>query len=103
MRILKFNIRNQKIEKDKTCDFSNIARGTNGYLVAKFSFTPDWSGYTKVGVFRTIDGQEVAVPVTGNMCIIPSEALKERMFYAHVIGMKDGAKIVSEKTEVYQS
>ena len=41
-RILKFSVTNQSITKDSKCDFSKIAMGTSGYLVAQFEFSNDW-------------------------------------------------------------
>ncbi len=103
MRILKFKVEKQKITKDPTCDFSNIAKGTKGYLVADFSFSPDWDKCVKVGVFRALGGNEVAAPIIKGQCVIPSEALIANMFYVSAIGQKEGYRIATEKTEVEQS
>lgn len=48
MRALKFNVKEQRIEKAKNCNFSDIARGTTGYLKAQFSFSSDWNGYIAI-------------------------------------------------------
>ena len=103
-RILKFIVNGQNISKDSSCDFSKIARGTKGYLVAEFVFSPDWDGYVKAGVFRASCGTEVASPIINDRCEIPSTALTQEAFIVSVVGMaKDGSKIKSEKVEVMQS
>ena len=46
MRLLKFNIDAQQIQKDPECDFSNIVSGTKDYLKAQFTFSPEWQDCT---------------------------------------------------------
>lgn len=38
MRILKYIVKGQNIEQDKTCDFENVVRGSNNWLQLEFSF-----------------------------------------------------------------
>ena len=40
-RILKFSVINQTIKKDNKSDFSGIAMGTSGYLIAQFDFSKE--------------------------------------------------------------
>lgn len=46
MRILKFIINGQIIEKDPFCDFSGLVAGCKE-LYAEFSFSPEWRGNKK--------------------------------------------------------
>ena len=101
MRILKFNVSAQRIQKDPTCDFSGIVAGTEGYLQAAFSFSAEWTGCKKVAAFYRL-GKEYAVPIVGNVCMIPPEALTWTNFEVAVVGERDGYRITTNKIEITQ-
>lgn len=102
MRILKFNINEQKIEKDISCDFSNIVAGTKGYLYAQFSFSQDWNGCKKASCFVN-QGKEYFAPIINGMSKIPEDALTQSIFYVYAIGEKDGYRITTNRVGVRQN
>lgn len=52
MRSLNFFAMGQNLQKDPTCDFSGLVKGSKGYLQAHFSFDAEWTGCGKVAVLR---------------------------------------------------
>lgn len=105
MRTLKFIVDNQIISPDPNCDFNNLVPGTERYLLAEFSFSSEWRGYTKVVSFWSMMGKEYAPQVLkdGKTCLIPADALKRRIFKVQVIGKKDNLKITTNKVAVRQN
>lgn len=101
MRTLNFNVTAQKIQKDPNCNFSGLVSGTKGYLQAAFDFSPEWAGCKKVAAFYCF-GEEYAVPIVGNVCMIPSEALTWTDFEVAVVGERDGYRITTNKIEITQ-
>ncbi len=101
MRELFFKINGQKLQKDPNCNFKGIIAGTRNYLVASFLFSSDWSGMTKVAVFKKL-GEEYPVKIEKNKCIIPAEALTWRNFSVYVIGQKDDSRIKTNADIVLQ-
>ena len=103
MRYLKFNVNRQIIEQDPSCDFSDLVPGSEGYLKAEFSFSPEWNKTVKVAEFRR-NGVECPPQVLedGKTCTIPAEALKGRTFSIRVIGKKSDTKITTNKVKVCQ-
>lgn len=95
MRKLKFNVNEQMIEKDGSCDFSGIVSGTSGYLYACFNFSREWSGMGKVAEFRRYETSECFPALISNsMCEIPKEVLAGKRFCVNVVG-KNGDKILT--------
>lgn len=101
MRLLKFNVNAQQIEKDPECDFNNIVAGTVGYLKAQFAFSSEWENCVKVARFWR-GSQEHAVLLDGNTCIIPAEALVGATFRVSVLGKKGEYRITTNQTIVRQ-
>lgn len=104
MRTLKFIVNNQLIERDPECDFSGLVPGTEEYLEAEFSFSPEWNNCLKVVSFVSMFGKEYEPKVltNGNTCVIPAEALKRRSFKLRVLGKKDQFRIVTDYITVTQ-
>ena len=104
MRVLKFVINGQIIEKDPNCDFSGLVPGTEGYLKAEFKFSQEWNKLTKVAAFWGSSGKEYPPQLlkNGTSCIIPSEALSRYAFKISVLGKGDGVKLVTNKVAVIQ-
>lgn len=103
MRILDFEVNGQIITKKADCNFSNIVAGSEGYLQARFDFSPEWDNCVKVAAFyygRT----EFPPQVIGedNTCDIPAEALVNSMFHIQVIGQRKGYKISTNKVIIEQ-
>lgn len=105
MRTLRFIVEGQLIKQDPNCDFSGLVPGTEGYLNAEFSFSPEWAGCIKVASFYSIMGDEFApqVLMDGKSCKIPSKALKNRIFKIKVLGRRNDYKIQTNKVEVNQN
>jgi hypothetical protein len=106
MRILKFIVNGQSIEKDPNCDFSGLVPGTKGYLKAEFTFSPEWDGCAKIVGFYSNMGKEYPpkILVDGVSCRIPTEALARRVFKVQVIGGgADGYTIKTNKVAVCQN
>jgi len=104
MRVLSFIVDKQIIKPDPECDFSGLVRGTSGYLKAKFSFSPEWKSAVKVVGFFNNAGQEYEPQVLkdGKTCIIPAEALKNRVFKLHVLGKRGKLIMTTDPIRVIQ-
>lgn len=106
MRTLKFIVDGQIIRPDPDCDFSGLIPGTEKYLQAKFTFSPEWKSSVKVAAFWSRLGEEYPPQALkdGNSCIIPSEALNSRYFKIQVVGRRaDGFRITTNKLEICQN
>ena len=104
MRVLRFIVKDQIIEKDPNCDFSNLVPGTDEYLRADFSFSPEWDGYAKQAVFWSMMGRLYPKPsmAGGASCMIPAAALKKMAFKVQVIGKKGDSKLTTDKLVIRQ-
>lgn len=105
MRTLKFIVDNQILRQDPDCDFENLVPGTEDYLRAEFSFSPEWSGCAKVAAFHSMLGAEYPPQILrdGYSCLIPGKALQRRSFKVSVLGKKHGLKLVTNKVVVKQT
>lgn len=105
MRTLKFIVDKQIIRQDPNCDFSDLVPGTEGYLQAEFSFSPEWSGCTKIAAFWTVFGEELPPQILkdGKTCMIPAEATERKTFGIQVIGKKKNVRLTTNKTKVNQN
>ena len=105
MRTLKFIVDNQMIKQDPDCDFDNLIPGTEGYLRAEFSFSPEWNGFKKVVAFYSALGNSYTpqLLLDGKTCDIPFEALKKRVFKLQVLGERSGLKIRTNKLDINQN
>lgn len=106
MRTLKFVVDNQIITRDPACDFSNLIPGTEGYLRAEFSFSPEWDGYAKIAGFWSPLGIEYPPQILedGNSCMIPSEALQKQTFKVQIVGKNTkGVVLRTNKVTVIQN
>lgn len=101
MRILRFIVTAQSIQKAPDCDFSGIVAGTQGYLRAEFSFSAEWAGCRVAAVFSRL-GKEYAEPVLSGGCKIPSEALTWDSFGVRVVGQRAGYRITTNEIKVRQ-
>ena len=101
MRSLNFIAVGQNLQKDPTCDFTGIVKGSKGYLQAHFSFDDEWSGCGKVAVFTRL-GKEYPVKLSADTCTIPEEALQYSRFNVHGIGVRDGFRIQTNDLKIEQ-
>lgn len=97
-RILKFSVTNQSITKDSKCDFSKIAMGTSGYLVAQFEFSNDWDKLFKVAEFRKRNSDKYyPVKIVHNRCEVPKEVTDTIQWTVKVVG-KNGDTVLTTNT-----
>lgn len=104
MRTLKFIVNNQIVEADLNCDFSGLVPGTEGYLQAEFSFSPEWDKHVKVAEFIGKSDNDCYPQILkdGKTCIIPAEVLKRPAFGIRVVGKKNELKLTTNKLIVSQ-
>jgi hypothetical protein len=106
MRILKFIVEGQILKPDPDCDFSGLVPGTEGYLQAEFSFSPEWNNCAKAVEFYSIMGREYPccqVLKNGKTCLIPSVPLERRAFKIRIVGKCVGSKtLTTNKIEIKQ-
>lgn len=105
MRTLKFIVNKQIISCDPNCDFSNLIPGTEGYLRAEFSFSPEWDGCAKVAGFWSAMGIEYPPQALtdGVSCMIPAEALKKQIFKIEILGKNNhGVTLKTNRVVVTQ-
>ena len=93
MRILSFTVDGQKLSKNG--DFSNIIRGSKGYLKCKFSFNGnDWSKHRVIAVFRVHDNEEYAVLLNHDgTCMVPDEVTDGAYFKMELVGVSSDKTI----------
>ena len=101
MRTLSFIVAGQKLERDPACDFSGIVSNSQGYLYAKFRFSPDWKLCKKVAIF-TGTGKECFAPLKGDLCEIPAQALTGNTVQVCVVGQRDNIRIPTNVLEFKQ-
>ena len=102
MRNISFIVSGQKLRKDPKCDFDGIGAGKRSYIVADFSFDGQWSGMSKVAVFKCLN-KEYPTKIKNNICAIPSDALIWSSFSLYVVGQdKDGVRIKTGAVSITQ-
>lgn len=104
MRTLVFNVKNQIIERDASCDFSGLVAGTDGYLAAKFLLSDDWDNCAKVaGFFSKYDEEFPPCVLDKNdTCKIPKEALEHHEFKIKLYGKREGYTITTNTITIKQ-
>jgi hypothetical protein len=105
MRTLKFIVHDQIVEKDPKCDFDNLVPGTEGYLRAVFSFSPEWDDCVRVAAFYSQMGKEYPPQLLrkGTTCMIPAAALKRRIFKVQVVGQSEDKRLTTNRLEICQT
>ena len=105
MRTLKFVVEGQIIKQDPNCDFTNLVPGTEGYLRAEFSFSPEWKGCAKVASFWSAVGDEYPPQVLadGKSCLIPAEATQRYAFKVGVVGKSGMTRLTTNTVIVKQN
>lgn len=100
MRILDFSVEGQKLEKNG--DFSNIIKGSKGYLKCRFKFNSEWMGYKVVVIFER---NKKETPISLNKdktCMIPDEMSQVSSFKVKLIGDKNGNRITTNDILIEQ-
>lgn len=106
MRTLSFIVDGQILKPDPDCDFSGLVPGSEQFLKAKFTFSPEWKNCTKVIAFFSRLGNEYppCLLKDGVSCTIPAEAVNAKYFKIKAIGRrKDGFTLRTNKFEVCQN
>lgn len=101
MRELKFIVNGMNMEKSNECDFSNIVKGTKGYLKAVFDLSDEWKDCSIAASFFQ-NGKEYPRMLIGNECTIPEQALKDNCFFVQLTGMKENFTIKTIKVLINQ-
>lgn len=104
MRTLVFNVKNQIIEREPSCDFSGLVAGTSGYLKAKFVLSTAWDNCAKVVGFFSKDDKELTPCVleSDNTCLIPADALKYHEFKIRLYGKRKDYTITTQPITIKQ-
>ena len=104
MRTLVFNVKNQMIQRDSSCDFSGLVAGTSGYLKAKFILSDAWNNCAKVAGFFSKDDKELTPCVleSDNTCLIPADALKYHEFKIRLYGKRKDYTITTQPITIKQ-
>ena len=104
MRILSFNVKNQTIEKDPSCDFSGLVAGSKGYLAVRFTFSDDWDRCSKVVGFFAKNGKEFppCILLEDNVCRVPDGATAYHEFSMKVYGKRNGCVITTRPIVIRQ-
>ncbi len=101
MRLLKFDVNAQHIQKDPSCDFTKLVAGSKGYLRAHFTLSPEWQDCVVVASFWR-GKEEHAMFVENGECEIPDEALVGPTFRVSLIGQRGYYRITTDKVLVRQ-
>lgn len=104
MRTLKFVVNGQTITQDPNCNFGGLYPGSEGYLKAEFVFDKEWENTVKVVGFFSNMGKEYEPRLLkdGKTCIIPADALKNRIFKVQVMGRRGEHKLITNKVVINQ-
>lgn len=103
MRTLRFIVDGLIITKDPSCNFEGLIPGTDGYLQAEFSFSPEWNNCAKVVSFNYRDKEfPPRILTDGKTCEIPTEALASRAFYVRILGKGENLKLTTNSVAVVQ-
>lgn len=82
-----------------------VAGSVNEYQ-AEFDFSPDWEGYSRTAVFLPGGGTPVESDLTGGVCVIPWEVLRQdgwlRIGVYGVSGEKRRPTIYTDSLYVHQ-
>lgn len=105
MRELIFDVKQQRLTKNKDCDFGHIVAGTKGYLVAKFNLDENWDDCVVAVSYFDTEGNESGDILDKN-CIsyIPASVLKGEWFEIRLVAFNNSNNymITSNKVKVEQ-
>lgn len=103
MRLLKFIVTKQNIKKSPNCDFSQIAMGTSGYLLAEFLFSDEWNGLFKVAEFRKRNSDKYyPEKIVSNKCKVPKEVTDSIQWTVKIIGKRGDITLTTNTCAVMQ-
>lgn len=102
MRVLNFDVIEQKLQKNPKSDFSGIVRGSRGYLQCSFSLSKEWANCKIAASFWRFDEEIDAAPVIGGSCTIPDSVTDYREFEVSLVGIRDSYRITTNRVKVEQ-
>lgn len=106
MRTLDFVVKDQRLTRDRKCDFSGIVAGSSKYLRARFKFdTNAYDGCIVIASFWSKNDTEHAAYVDDSgMCTIPTDALQGDSFKVSITGYDSSRqyKIKTNRVKVKQ-
>ena len=101
MRILPFTVNGQKLAKNG--DFSNIIRGTKGYLKCKFDFEDEgWDGCNIIAIFETKDKEYGELLNADKTCMVPDDVTDFSNFKLALTGVSEKKRISTNKELIEQ-
>lgn len=102
MRVLNFDVIEQKLQKNPKSDFSGIIRGSRGYLQCSINLSKEWSGCKIAASFWHYDKEIDAAPVINGTCMIPDSVTDYREFEVSLVGIRDSYRITTNRVKVEQ-
>lgn len=102
MRVLNFDVIEQKLQKNPKSDFSGIIRGSRGYLQCSFSLSKEWANCKIAASFWRFEQEIDAAPVIGGNCVIPDSVTDYREFELSLVGVRKGYRITTNRVRVEQ-
>ena len=102
MRVLNFDVIEQKLQKNPKSDFSGIIRGSRGYLQCSFNLSKEWSGCKIAASFWHYDKEIDAAPVINGTCMIPDSVTDYREFEVSLVGIRDSYRITTNRVKIEQ-
>ena len=102
MRVLNFDVIEQKLQKNPKSDFSGIIRGSKGYLQCSFSLSKEWKGCKVAASFWYYDKEIDAAPVINGTCMIPDSVTDYREFEISLVGVRKGYRITTNRVKIEQ-
>lgn len=99
MRVLKYIVTGQKVERDLKCDFEDIMRGTNNYINLLFVFDKEWNDTIKVISMKNSDGIETNRVLENNQISLPLIVTGGSLFSFELYGKKTDGTIIRTNTE----
>lgn len=102
MRVLNFDVIEQKLQKNPKSDFSGIIRGSKGYLQCGFNLSKEWKGCRVAASFWYYEKEIDAAPVIGGSCTIPDSVTDYREFEVSLVGIRDSYRITTNRVKIEQ-
>lgn len=102
MRNLFFNVKGQKLDKDKTTDLSYIIRGSDNYLCIVIKFDEEWKNTAKVVSLYDSENNEVNKVANNGVVVVPKEVTKGSIFSFKVTGQNNEKTLSTNKYFITQ-
>ena len=101
MRYLDYELDGQTVKRAKTCDFSNLIRGSSNYLALRFALNGIWQNMVCAVAFVIPGQKDEFVPVVNGIANIPDSAAKAKYFIFYVVGQdKNGVRVKTSKEKL---